>query len=77
MIYSSHEPGPAVRLLTCVIKDEHPEQELMVVINKEVLSLDWGTPRLPIKCQGSLESKLFKIIFLHSSSRFLHFFLFL
>ena len=25
----------------------------MVVINKEVLSLDWGTPRLPIKCQGS------------------------
>ena len=61
--------GQPLALLPCVIKDEHPEQELMVVIiNKEELSLDWGAILdFPLSAMG-LGSKLFKIIFLHSSS---------
>lgn len=61
--------GQPLALLPCVIKDEHTEEELMVVLtNKGELSLNWGAILdFPLSARG-LESKLFKIIFLHSSS---------
>lgn len=61
--------GQPLAMLPSVIKDEHPEQELMVVIiNKEELSLDWGAILDFPLCARGLESKLSKIIFLHISS---------